>query len=193
MIVVGIDPGTETGYATWDPIGYKLCEVLSLPIHRALRHLESLSETHAPGSLLVVFEDCRNLRMVNGRNWKKDQAVLQGVGSVKRDCSIWEDFLRDRGIPYHTRKPTPASLKWKAEKFQRITGWASRTNNHARDAAVIVYGMNRPIAEGLVRAWLQEQERRPTSTGKSSTRRSPPAAAPLPSCPTVPGASTTRS
>jgi hypothetical protein len=171
VIIVGIDPGTETGFATWDPIGWKLGIVTSVPIHRALESVADLNATHAPGSLLVMFEDCRMLRMRGGRMEREEQkygsAIQQGVGSVKRDCSIWEDFLRDKGIAYRAKMPTRESLKWNAEKFERITGWPHRTNNHARDAAVVVFGMNRPIAEGLVRAWLEDRDRKPTSTAKS--------------------------
>lgn len=170
MIIVGIDPGTHTGFATWNPIEWKLGIVQAVPLHRALESVAALKETVPLGSLLVCFEDCRQLRMRGGANWKKDSAVLQGVGSVKRDCTIWEEFLEDKGIPYHTKMPTPASLKWPADKFEQMTNWTARTNNHARDAAVIVYGMNRPIAEGLVRAWLQRREPRPTLTRKSSAK-----------------------
>ena len=30
--------------------------------------------------------------------------------------------------------------KWSAEVFADMTGWKGRTSNHARDAALLVYG-----------------------------------------------------
>jgi hypothetical protein len=183
VILVGIDPGTNTGFATWDPLAFKLGIVEAVQLHRALESVAALQATIPLGSLLVMFEDCRLLRMRGGRmaieEGKYGSAVLQGVGSVKRDCNIWEEFLEDKGIPYRSKLPTKASLKWSAEKFEAITKWGKRTNGHARDAAVIVYGMNRPIAEGLVRVWLEDRDRKLKSTGTSSpkgrSRASPPA------------------
>ena len=67
--------------------------------------------------------------------------VLQGVGSVKRDCSIWEEFLKHHGLEYRALRPQRGGTKWDAADFKRITGWAKRTSGHGRDAAVLVFGV----------------------------------------------------
>lgn len=151
MIVIGIDPGTYTGFAIWDAQTRALLAVESLKLHRALVRVEALRADRP----LVMFEDARTIRMCNGRNDAKGKSVLQGVGSIKRDCSIWEDFLEDSGLPYQARTWKPGTTKWSAEEFRRITGWTAQTNNHGRDAAVIVHGLNLPMAQGLVRVWEQ--------------------------------------
>jgi hypothetical protein len=163
MILVGIDPGVTTGLARWDATAQRLLSVESMPIHRAMDQIRAWREGFpfdrlAPGPL-VIFEDARNHRVFNGRNARAGASVLQGVGSIKRDCSIWEDFLTDQGVPFVMRVPNSAATKWTAEYFNRVTGWTIRTNNHARDAATLVMGTNAPMASALLREALA---RRPT-------------------------------
>ena len=85
----------------------------------------------------VRFEDARL------RTWfaNKGREALQGAGSIKRDCLLWETWLQSRGVPYKAIKPAAGATKWDAAKFQRITGWTKRTNEHARDAALLCFGV----------------------------------------------------
>lgn len=162
MIVIGIDPGTTTGFALWNAERRELLAVESWKIHLAMKLVESLKADKP----LVIFEDARSMRISGGKTFGKEER-LQGVGSVKRDSSIWEDFLEDLGVPYQARMWKPGTTKWSAEEFKRVTGWAQKTNNHARDAAVIVHGLNLPMAQGIVRAWEQRRAYTPTRTSAS--------------------------
>lgn len=150
MIAIGIDPGTNTGFAIWDPHARQLLAVESLMLHRALKRVEALRADDP----LVIFEDARSMRIGGGKTYGQ-QSRLQGVGSVKRDSAIWEEFLEDAGLPYQARTWKPGTTKWSAKEFQLITGWTAQTNNHGRDAAVIVHGLNLPMAQGIVQAWRQ--------------------------------------
>lgn len=132
MIVIGIDPGVNTGFAVWSPLNHSLLCVRSLAIHEAM---ERIHEDYWPH--LVVIEDAR-LRTWFGKSGREQ---LQGAGAIKRDCRIWEDFLRDLNIPLHFKSPKQKGKKTDAATFQRITGWTERTNSHSRDAAMLVYGM----------------------------------------------------
>lgn len=180
MIVIGIDPGTTTGFAVWDPHARLFLAVDSMQLHKALRRVE-LMKTDVPvdqyrennAAPLVIFEDARTLRVHHGQNARKGNAVLQGVGSIKRDCAIWEEFLEDMGIPYQAKNWTRGTTKWSAAKFAQVTGWQSRANEHARDAGVIVHGLNLPMAAGIVQAWEQRNKRSATSL---SSRKLPPSA-----------------
>lgn len=141
MIHIGIDPGVSTGYAAWDAAERKLAEVQTLKIHKAIAFV---LELHYTGLLhSVTFEDAR-LRTWFGKmdreQAKYGAAVREGAGSVKRDCSIWADFLGDHGIAYKAIKPQAGATKWKADHFARVTGWTGRTSEHARDAALLVFG-----------------------------------------------------
>ena len=129
-IIVGIDPGTNTGYAEVE--GGKLITVDTIKLHECLFRLD---EHWRQGVLQkVYFEDAR-LRTWFGNAGREK---LQGVGSVKRDCSIIQDFLASRQIPFVAVKPAAAQTKWKADYFAKITGWNGRTSEHSRDAAVLI-------------------------------------------------------
>jgi hypothetical protein len=138
MKIMGIDPGVETGVALWDDVARKFTHVLCLKIHQAMDLVRELKPD------VVIFEDARQRNWFGGRDAKQEKfgaGVREGVGSVKRDCGIWEDFLKELGVKYIARAPAAKSTKWKADKFKKVTGWEGRTNEHARDAAVLVYGI----------------------------------------------------
>lgn len=157
MILIGIDPGKNTGFASWHCADRRFLDVCSMALHVALFEVDSLwkgaKNAGCPNSIFVIFEDCRLQKMYGGANERAGAAVLQGVGSVKRDCTIWEDFLTDRGIPHLAQRPLRHGTKWTAEYFKRTTGWQERTNSHGRDAGALVYGLNGPIVQGLHNAW----------------------------------------
>jgi hypothetical protein len=144
MICIGIDPGTHTGVAVWDTREGKFLSLETLPIHRALEKVKEMSHPFWHMDKLyhediqVVFEDARQ------RTWfgKGDtNAKAQGAGSVKRDCSIWEDFCKDYEIPFKAQKPQAGGTKWNKEYWQKVTGWTGRSSEHSRDAALLVFGM----------------------------------------------------
>ncbi len=62
-----------------------------------------------------------------------------GAGSIKRDYSIWRDFLADLGIEVVSVKLQGMWKKMDAEQFKRITGVTQRTSYHSRDAAMMVF------------------------------------------------------
>lgn len=133
-ICIGIDPGKNTGYAEWDRHGKLLLACEAIAIHEAMARVK---QHHESGLLhLVAFEDARL------RTWlgSKGREALQGAGSIKRDCTIWADFLAALGAPYVNLKPASGATKWTAERFAKFTGWQGRTNEHGRDAAVLVLG-----------------------------------------------------
>lgn len=140
--IIGLDPGVHTGYAAWNLPRRRLEQVSSMPIHDAMACVKSLHERRE--LYLVVFEDAR-LRTWFGKTDAKQakygSAVREGAGSAKRDAKIWADFLGSLGVPYKAVKPAAGATKWNAEHFARVTGWTARTNEHGRDAAVLVFGM----------------------------------------------------
>ena len=139
MIYIGIDPGTHTGLAIWDSREGEFLSLETLPIHRALEAVKewlSLPMSKLEG-MKVVFEDARQ------RKWFGEgdiSAKQQGAGSVKRDCSIWEDFCNDYDIPFEARPPIKGATKVTAEYFKMISHYQGRTSSHSRDAAMLVIG-----------------------------------------------------
>lgn len=136
MTWIGIDPGTVTGVAVWD--GARLTKLSAVPIHAALLYV---LEMHMEGRRqTVVFEDARLRKWYGTSTAKQDRDRLMGAGSVRRDCAIWDEALTSWGIPFQTVAPKDNMTKLSAEAFRAITGWKGRTNEHMRDAAMLVYG-----------------------------------------------------
>jgi hypothetical protein len=138
MIVIGIDTGTNTGLAIWDTEAKKLTEVNCYLIHKALDKVKLCVEAakEIGVDLYIRVEDARQVKF--GTNKFK----AQGAGSVKRDASIWEDFLTDLGVKFEMVRPQKAITKMDSANFKKITGWNSPTNSHSRDAALLVFKFN---------------------------------------------------
>src|SRR3990167_2865262 len=88
-IVIGIDPGVETGFAVFHRLKNNLIICTSVPIHTAMEMVKRQAE-ETLGNLIVRIEDARQ------RKWFGKNAgfhALQGAGSIKRDCRIWNDYL----------------------------------------------------------------------------------------------------
>lgn len=129
---IGIDPGTHTGFAVWDTKSKRLVEVETLMIHEAFKRVFELMEKD---DICLRIEDARHV----SRGGYDSRARLQGAGSIKRDCSIWEDFCESCDIPYEFVRPGK-DTKPTSEYFKMVTGYKGRTSNHARDAAMLVFG-----------------------------------------------------
>jgi hypothetical protein len=131
---IGIDAGRNTGFAVYSMASKAFSRVSTLKIHRAM---EEILQLHSQGNVLLVrVEDARK-RKFFGHTGRE---MLQGAGSVKRDCSIWEDFLEDHKIPYELVPPKNNQTKMDADTFVKMTRYSGKTNVHGRDAAMLVYG-----------------------------------------------------
>ena len=140
-------------------------------IHRVMHELREGWE--AGWLAYVVFEDAR-LRTHFGtqRGTKEDDALKQGAGSIKRDCTIWEDFFEDLGIPFMAISPMQKGRKETAESFTRLTGWTARTSNHGRDAGMLVMGRESTMPAWAIRAAQEKAAGTKKAPARiSSTRR----------------------
>lgn len=126
---IGIDCGVSTGFALSE--NGKLQRVESMTITQAMQEVLTLKHP----DLIVYIEDARKRTWFTGGKEK-----AQGAGSIKRDCGIWEQFCKEQEIQFVLVHPKANNTKLKAEVFKRITGWTGRTNEHARDAAMLIMG-----------------------------------------------------
>ena len=144
MIYIGIDTGTNTGVAVWDNRQRSFLLVSTTKIHKAMELVRTYQREYERGDgakVVVRVEDPRQ------RTWfgdyvsrEQERAKLQGVVSVKRDASIWDDYLKDLGVEYEMVAPKRNVTKLTKERFKAITGWGKPTNEHNRDAAMLVFG-----------------------------------------------------
>lgn len=93
--------------------------------------------------LLVVIEDPAQNKPVFARKGVNPQAMLkiaQNVGMVKAATELIVQYCERKGIAVEKVRPTKKSMtKLTAEKFKALTGCDFKTNEHTRDAAMIVY------------------------------------------------------
>lgn len=131
---IGIDPGVNTGIAVWERPNKKFIYISSGKILDVMDMVEKAIISRNS------FIKCEDPRKAGAGRQKKDYNIAQGAGSIKRDAQIWEDFLKKHNADFVMLKPAAAFTKWKADKFQQLTKWTHQTNEHGRDAAMLVFG-----------------------------------------------------
>jgi len=152
VLVVGIDPGEVTGVAAWDVETQSFTHVGSGSFFEILGLLDErigsapTAEGWSVG--LVVVEDARRLPIYASRDGvrrRRRDRLCRDVGRIDRDVQLWVDWLRARGLPVRLAEPLRGG-KWDAATLARLTrtasgpGWTEPTNQHARDAARLVFG-----------------------------------------------------
>lgn len=137
---IGIDCGVNTGFTVWNKEQKELALVDSFSIINAINKVEAIAKEF-PGQVFVRFEDARLRKWIPRQKTEgAERGRREGAGSVKRDCSIWEEFLKENNIPYEAVAPKNNKTKLKAEAFRKLTGWTGETNEHSRDAGMLVFG-----------------------------------------------------
>jgi hypothetical protein len=132
MIVIGVDPGMNTGVAIY--ANGKLVELRTvLPWA-----LVGVFDEQQPG--LVVFEDSR----LESHVWTPQHLPLQvkmkygrNVGQVDAWCSLIQAECAKRNIDCIGISPKDKGSKTNAPDFQQITSWRGLSNEHTRDAAMV--------------------------------------------------------
>lgn len=136
---IGLDCGVNTGLAIWDSQEKKFERIATVKIHEAMKTVEYWH----PRGILVRVEDARKRKWfadADARQKRSGAGIREGIGSVKRDAKVWEDFLQAYKIPFELVPPKNNKTKITTEFFTKATGWKQETNEHARDAAMLVFG-----------------------------------------------------
>ena len=129
-IFIGIDPGVNTGFATLSDGRFHKIQTMTI-----IEAQEYVLQLHEATQIYVRVEDARK------RTWfgSKGKEALQGAGSIKRDCQVWEEFLTHYNISHEFVAPKDNTTKLDAKRFNLVTGWKGRTSEHARDAAGLLF------------------------------------------------------
>ena len=137
---IGIDPGVHTGVATWDAAGRKFERVETLGIVTAMVEIAEFARYHC-STPTIIIEDARQRKWIpQEKSVSQFKGRAMGAGSVRRDCAIWEEYAKYYGFPLQMLPPRKGLTKWSAEQFELVSGWTGRTSDHARDAAMLVFG-----------------------------------------------------
>ena len=135
--IIGIDPGANTGIAVaQNGQLYSLRTIEPQDLQALLREYSEWSE------LSVVFEDSRKQSHVWMTNANRVVALkmARDLGQVDAWCSLIESACAQHAIPCTGVSPKAKGAKVTTATLKRLTGWEGRSNQHERDAAMLVIG-----------------------------------------------------
>lgn len=147
MVYIGIDGGKQTGVAIWggEPKQLLVRTVTFWGCVDLVRAVLDFKEIPNLGlkvvGLTIVIEDVTKNKPTFRRRGQREGVIdrmAQNVGSVKRETELLIERFEQWGL---TVKRVPPSKKLSAATFKRWTGYTGRTSQHARDAAMLVWGM----------------------------------------------------
>lgn len=145
ITLVGIDTGVKTGFAVSN--NGTITDVSTETIITAQARIFELLDILGRDELVVCIEDARQRTWV-APNIGRER--LQGIGSVKRDCGIWQEFCEYHNIRHLLIAPANIATKLPAKKFKQITGWDKRTSEHGRDAGMMIDKYYRLIGSRII-------------------------------------------
>jgi hypothetical protein len=131
--IVGIDPGVNTGWATY--IDGKLMGLQTIqPIDIYAQIVTSEAE-------LFVFEDSRlqSAVWIPSKNKAVANNIARKIGQVDALCSLIEETCNRYEIKFMRVSPKAKGGKMNSEDFNGLTGWSARSNQHERDAAMVAW------------------------------------------------------
>lgn len=134
FFAIGIDPGINNGFAAWDMISKRLIDVRSLDLHELFYTLTNISQKY-----IVFIENPNTWKSFKGVPTKESDAKKQGAGAVKQTYKHTVQFLEANNINYTDVKLQGTLKKLDAATFKKYTKWDKPTNQHGRDAGLIVY------------------------------------------------------
>ena len=144
----GVDPGIKTGYAEWDAVKQQFTEVKTANFWTVYNEAE-LPLRMFPHDLLttvyVIENPALNSPVFDRGVERKDhaQTIARHVGSNQREAQLLIEGIRILGYQVIEVKPKKTSSrkgKITHEDFVRLTRYKGRTSQHARDAAMMVFG-----------------------------------------------------
>ena len=132
-IVLGIDPGMNTGFAIYR-------DGKLIDIHTGSPwDMAAAVKNFRPD--LVVFEDSR----LQSNTWSATGSraaamkIARNVGQVDAWCTYLVSICDMHGVPCLGISPKGKGGKLSAEEFSSITGWEGQSNEHTRDAAMVAW------------------------------------------------------
>lgn len=145
-IFLGIDGGVTTGVALWSRKENKLVDVCSFSFWDAIRYFDKIVKMADGMGVTAVVEDPRLIRPVFGKksDFSRKQTygkISQDVGAMKAYTALMVEWLHEKNIPTILVKPSQyTKTKLDAKTFKNMTKWDKKTNEHSRDAAMLVWG-----------------------------------------------------
>jgi len=132
-LILGIDPGSSTGVATF--IGGKLAHLDTIEPQEIAARIELARPSR------VILEDSRLQSHVWTTSTSKPAAakMARNLGEIDAWCKLIVAVCAGLDIPAHSVSPLGKGHKMSADQFERITGWTGSSNAHERDAAMVAW------------------------------------------------------
>jgi len=141
-IYVGIDPGLQTGFAV--SLKGKIEEVKTVDFWGVMDEIRALIGRNPGLDLRIVIERPdlnKPLFFRAGTNERTKIKIAQDVGANKRDARLLIQWAEREGLDMIQVRPSGSTFtKLNAEQFRKISGYAGRTSEHGRDAAMLILG-----------------------------------------------------
>lgn len=140
-LIIGVDPGVETGYALWCRSQKQFIELVTLTFWSAYDRILSFGPSDVevfienPDSHRVMYRRTESVEASNKR-----EKMASNIGSNRREATLLIERLQTLGYTVTAVRPITAR-KWTAEQFSRYTRYQGRTSQHVRDAGRLVFGM----------------------------------------------------
>ena len=137
MIIMGIDPGVNTGIAIYR--AGQLDELRTIAPH------EIADCIHGQQPSRVIFEDSRltSFMFTQVKSRAAALKMARNVGEIDAWARLIVAVCGELGIACHGISPKGKGAKVGAIEFARLTGWLSPSNQHVRDAAMVAYPYRR--------------------------------------------------
>lgn len=142
--VIGIDPGVKTGFARVNTAS-TFAELCTMDIYSAQARILVLAQLYGEYNILVAVEDCRKRKWVDPSIGPER---LRGIGSVERDCSLWQEFCERHGLALVLVAPMGINTKMDKWEFAQTLDYPFDTSNHARDAGMLARKYHRMLRTG---------------------------------------------
>ena len=160
-IYIGLDAGRDTGVAVWNARRQMFARehsggdipddpLLTLDFWRAYDFVL----TYDAGDVMIVVEDpSKNPSTFSHEVPRSEKAarrrekISRNVGQNQREAQLLAEGLERQG--YRVCRVRPRSQKCSADLFKTITRYQGRASQHARDAAMLVFGLKAPPPESL--------------------------------------------
>jgi hypothetical protein len=148
MVLVGIDPGLKTGVCAWDTKLKKIVFIKTMDFWEVIDYFSQMKHTSDVTNQQVkaVIENSALNKPTfvkpGGNTNLKMQKISRNVGSNQRESVLLIEGVRRLGFSVEEIRPTGkhgVKRKWSAEYFEKLTG-ISKASQHARDAAMLVFG-----------------------------------------------------
>lgn len=137
-VVIGVDPGLKTGVAFWD-IGRQQFTMIT---SGAWWDIYDLLRSQDPCRASMVIEDSSANNFIYSRHGRDvTRRISRNVGMNQAYARLLIDGLRRIGFVVQTIVPHRHRRKLDATTFSRIVQWHGSTDQHGRDAAMLVFGV----------------------------------------------------